>query len=273
MPLCTPDCGRCPSVNEEINPVFEHIIDRFTSWTYEDVIGSTGVELATNKNADDDPCQSALKLENTDPECIVIVSANPVKVNVVTNILADDDPVTETSELANAKVDNDPIKVNVEINKLADNDPVRQTGTLEKAQFNATNGNVIFQIPRSTNGETLATAVTNIAVNSVSRQRTLVTPSTVDLTNDDPAFIIGSYSQSAKRNFCFGEWGAVHSLPPDYNNDDSRMSLTMALIDTLADDDPYNNSHIVTPLMLLQGNTSDMMSEEMGSVGLKNGAG
>ena len=43
----------------------------------------------------------------------------------------------------------------------------------------------------------------------------------------------------------------------------------MALIDTLADNDPYINLHINTPLMLLQGNTSDMMSEEMGSVGPK----
>jgi hypothetical protein len=145
---------------------------------------------------------------------------------------------------------------------LANNDPVRQTGTLKKAYFNTMNENVIFQIPRSTNGETSATTVTNIAVNSVSRQRTLVTPSTVDLINDDPAFIIGIYSQSAKRNFCFGEWGAVHLVPPGYNNDD-RMSLTMALIDTLAADDPYNNSRIVMPSMLFQESTLDMMGEEM----------
>jgi hypothetical protein len=45
------------------------------------------------------------------------------------------------------------------------------------------------------------------------------------------------------------------------------------LIDTLANDDPYSNSSSVTPLMLLQGYTSDMMSEEVGGVRTKNVAG
>jgi hypothetical protein len=196
-----------------------------------------------------------------------------VKVNVVTSVLADDNPVMMASELANATMDNDPVKVNVKINKLADNDPVRQTGTLKKAQFDATNGNVIFQIPQSANGETSVTAVTNIAVNSVSLQRILVSPSTVDLTDDDPnAFNVGNSNKGTTHNVCFHERGVVHLVPSGYNNND-RMSLAMALIDTLADDDPYSNSRIVTPSMLLQGNTLDMMCEEMGSVGTKNGAG
>ena len=223
--------------------------------TDEDVIGSAGVELATNKIADDDPLQSTLKLENNDPVCVIVVS-DTVKVNVATNALAD----------------NDPVKDNVVTNKLANNDPVHQTNTLNKTQFDAMNGKVIFQILWSANGEPLGTAVTNIAANSVSLQRTYVSPSTVDLTDDDPTLIIDSYSNGTKRNSCFQERGVVPLVPPGCNNND-RMSLAMALIDTLADDDPYNNSHIVTPSMLLQGNTSDMMSEEMGSVGTKNGAG
>ena len=391
--------------------------------TYETVTNSTGVKLATNKIADDDPLQATSKLENNDLICAIVVSANPVKVNVVINILADDDPVVMTSELANATVDSDPVKVNIKINKLADNDPVHQTGTLEKVQFNATNGKrtlvtlstvdkvtkatnpakdnvattkladddpahqngilerkqdcnnlncddalidiliapsvnlkgvematnnivdddphastserenndpvcvfvvsdtvkvnvatnalaendpvkdnkninkladnvpvhqtdtlketqfnaldgkIIFQIPKSTNGEPSATSVKNADVNSVSLQRILVLPSTIDLTDDDPAFIIDSCCQCTKQNICFQERGVVHLVPSDYNNNDSRLSLATALIDTLADDDPYNNSHIVTPSMLLQGNTLDMMSEEMGSVGTNNGAG
>jgi hypothetical protein len=74
-------------------------------------------------------------------------------------------------------------------------------------------------------------------------------------------------------SFCFQERGVVHQEPSGYNNND-RLSLTMvALIDTLANDDPYNNLRIATPSMLLQGNTLDMMSEEIGSVGTKKGAG
>jgi hypothetical protein len=46
----------------------------------------------------------------------------------------------------------------------------------------------------------------------------------------------------------------------------------MALIDTLADDDPFMNSRIVTPSMLLHKNTLNILSKEMGSVGMKNGA-
>jgi hypothetical protein len=94
--------------------------------------------------------------------------ASTVKVDVATKTLADNDPVTTTSELTNATADINPVKVNVETNKLANNDPVHQTGALEKAQLNAMNGKVIFQISLSTNGEPTATAVTNIAFNSVS---------------------------------------------------------------------------------------------------------
>ena len=260
------------SVNKETSQVLEHIIDWVTSWTYGDVIGSTGVELATNKIADDDPLQSTLKIENNGPICVVAVCANPVKVNVVTHVLADDDPVTLTSELADTTADIDPVKANVEINKLADNDPLHQTGTLKKTQFNALDGKVIFQLLKSKNGESSATAVKNAAAISDSLQRSYVSPSTVDLTDDDPAFIIDSCCQGTKQNICFREWGVVHLVPSDYNNND-RLSLAMALIDTLADNDPYINLHIITPLMLLQGNTSYMMSEEMGSFGPKNGAG
>jgi hypothetical protein len=170
-----------PSVHKETSGILGHIIDGLTRWTYEDVIGSTKVELATNKIADDDPPQltlklennewtygdvigstkvelatnkiaddnppqSTLKLENNDPVCIVAVSANPVKVNVVTHVLADDNPVTLSSDLANI----DPVKANIKINKLADNDPVHQTGTLKKTQINALDGKVIFQLPKST---------------------------------------------------------------------------------------------------------------------------
>jgi hypothetical protein len=122
-----------------------------------------------------------------------------VKVNVVTNVLTDDDPAMMTSELANATVDNDPVKVDVEISKLTDNDPVHQTG--KKKQFNVLDGKAIYQIPRSTSGEPSATL-----------QRTYVSPSTVDLTDNDPLLIIDGYSNGTKRNSCFQEWGVVHLL-------------------------------------------------------------
>jgi hypothetical protein len=176
-----------------------------------------------------------------------LVSANRVKVNVVTNVLAADDAVTLATELANTTADTGPVKVKVATYKLADNDPVHQTGTLKKAQFDEMNGKVIFQIPWSTHGEPLATAVTNIAVNSVSLQRILVSPLTVNLTDNDPnAFNVGNSNKGTTRNVCFQERGVVHLVPPDYNNND-RMSLTMALIDTLSNNEPYNNSRIVTP--------------------------
>jgi Tfp pilus assembly major pilin PilA len=168
---------------------------------------------------------------------------------------------------ANATTDINPVKDNVKINKLADNNPVHQTGTLKKMQFNALDGKVIFQIPRSTNGEPSATAVKKATANSDSFLRTYVSPSTVDLSDNDPALIIDSYSNGTKRNSCF-----LPLVPPGYTNND-RMSLTMALIDTLAEDDPYNTLGIVTTSMLLQGSTLDMMGEEMGSVGPKTGAG
>jgi hypothetical protein len=211
--------------------------------------------MATNKIADDNPHESTSEREINDPVFVFVVS-DTVKVNVATYALAE----------------NDPVKDNVNINKLADNDPVHQTDTLKETQFNALDGKIIFQIPRSTNGEPSATSFKNAAVNSVSLQRILVSPSTVDLTDDDPAFIISCYRQGAKRNSCFQERGVVPLVSSDYNNND-KMSLAIALIDTLADDGPHYNSRIVMPSMLFQGSTLGMMGEEMRSVGTKIGAG
>jgi hypothetical protein len=72
-----------------------------------------------------------LKHKNNDPICVTVISADAVKINVATNVLADNDPVTVTLELANATTN--PVNANVATNKLANNDPVNQTGTLKKA--------------------------------------------------------------------------------------------------------------------------------------------
>jgi hypothetical protein len=154
-----------PSVNKESNLVLEHVIDLpMMGWTYEAVNNSTRIEIATKKLADDNPHVSTLNLENNDPVCTVVVSADMAEVNVTTSALADNDTVTSISGLANAKVDaNDLVKVNVESNKLADNDPGHQTDTLKKAQFNALDGNAIFKVPMSTYSEPSATAVKNAA--------------------------------------------------------------------------------------------------------------
>lgn len=105
-----------------------------------------------------------------------------------------------TSELANTTADIDQVKVIIETNKLADNNPVHQTGTLEKAYFDAMNGQGIVQIPWSRNGETSATAVTNIAVNSVSLQRAFILPLlTVNLTNNVSVLNVISASMNGEQ--------------------------------------------------------------------------
>jgi hypothetical protein len=59
-----------PNVNEESNTVLKHVIDWFTRWTYEAVNDLTGVKIATNQLADDDPLGPTVKLENNDPVCV-----------------------------------------------------------------------------------------------------------------------------------------------------------------------------------------------------------
>jgi hypothetical protein len=132
-------------------------------------------------------------------------------------------------------------------------------------------GSVIFQTPWSKNGEPPTTAASSIAVNSVSLQRNFVAPLSVDLTDDDPAFI-KDCNNGINCDINFQEWGAIHLVPSDHKNND-RLSLAMALIDTLADDDPFTNLLIVMPSVSLYTNTLDILGKEMGSVGLKNGAG